>query len=342
MTDSAEFQAWIDRAKRTTVGEILGQRGIKLVGRKGRLCGPCPRCGGDDRFAVDLTKKGKTNTGAFHCRGCGIGGYGAIDLVIFLDDLARDDFIEAVARINSSPPPPKDDETESTNGSGDDDVGRIRSALRLWREAGPIEGTPAITYFERERGIFDLPPASHDVLRFHRHCVFGQDKAGNWIFHTCIIALYRNIITNEPTGVHRIALDADGKLIGRMGLGRKQGSAIKFWRDEDVTMGLVVGEGIETTLAAAMHVQYQGTLLQPAWSLIDAGNLARFPIVPEIEHLTVLADADANNTGQNAARTCAKQYAEAHREAVVLIPDRLGEDFNDIARKRRQKRQVSA
>jgi phage/plasmid primase-like uncharacterized protein len=103
----------------------------------------------------------------------------------------------------------------------------------------------------------------------------------------------------------------------------------------------VVGEGVETVLAAAMHVQHKGTALCPAWSLVDAGNLERFPILDGIEHLTVLADADANNRGQQAARTCAKRWAEAGRHAVVLIPDQLGQDFNDVARQW-QKRRIAS
>ena len=46
-------------------------------------------------------------------------------------------------------------------GNDTDDTGRIKAALRWWREAGPI----GINYFERERGIRGLPPDTHDVLR---------------------------------------------------------------------------------------------------------------------------------------------------------------------------------
>jgi phage/plasmid primase-like uncharacterized protein len=327
---SPGFEAWVQRAKAVHIGAVLRQRNIKLYGRGGNLAGPCPVCGGTDRFAVHLSKQ------VFNCRSCGGKGHGAVSFVMFADGVG---FIEAIKRINISAPPTDGDKTGTISDPvGDDEAKRTSAALRLWREAGPIEGTIGIRYLERERSIFDLPPDPHNVLRFHRHCVFGQDKTGKCIFHGCVLALYRDIVTNEPTGVHRIALDANGKLIGRMGLGRKQGSAIKFWDDSQVTSGLVIGEGVETTIAAAMHVQLRGTALRPAWSLVDAGNLERFPILGRVEHLTVLADADANKRGQHAARTCAKRWAEAGRQAEVLIPDQLGEDFNDVARQWQKRR----
>jgi phage/plasmid primase-like uncharacterized protein len=321
---SPGFEAWVQRAKAVHIGAVLRQRNIKLYGRGGNLAGPCPVCGGTDRFAVHLSKQ------LFNCRSCGGKGHGAVSFVMFADGVG---FNEAIKRINNSAPPTDGDKTGTISDPlGNDDAKRTSAALRLWREAGPIEGTIGIRYLERERSIFDLPPDPHNVLRFHRRCVFGHDKTGQRIFHGCVLALYRDIVTNEPTGIHRIALDANGKLIGRMGLGRKQGSAIKFWDDSNVSIGLVVGEGVETVLAAAMHVQHKGTTLRPAWSLVDASNLERFPILGGLEHLTILADADANNRGQQAARTCAKRWAEAGRQAEVLIPDQLGYDFNDVAR----------
>jgi phage/plasmid primase-like uncharacterized protein len=296
------------------IEDELARRGVKLKRVAGELIGPCPVCGGTDRFAISIVKR------VWNCRICAKGG----DIITLVQHLDGCDFVTAIETLTGEEVRTQIEAIPEREHHNHDNDGRIARALQYWREAGPIEGTVATTYLERDRQITALPPAVHDVLRFHRRVVFGHDNAGNWTHHGCILALYRDVITNEPTGIHRIALGHDGGLVGRMGLGRKQGSAIKFWNDTEVTTGLVVGEGIETVVAAAMHVEHRGTLLQPAWSLIDAGNLARFPIVPGIEHLTVLADADANNAGQEAARTCAKRYAEARREAVVLIPDRLG------------------
>ena len=327
----------LERARARDITAELGGHFSKLrqIRSTPEYVGACPKCGGDDRFSINVKKQ------CWHCRHCkpaDVKG-DVIGLIQFLDGC---DFVTAVERLSG-------ERAEQQRGgcsaereprrARDEDTGSIEAARRLWREAGPLEGTLGVTYLERDRGIFGLPPA--DVLRFHPHCISGKDNAGKWQFHPCIIALYRDLISNEPTGVHRIALRPDGKLIRRMGLGGKQGSAVKLWQDVDVGAGLAIGEGVESVLAAAMHVEYRGTLLRPAWSLIDAGNLQAFPILPGIEHLTVLADADENGRGQDAARSCAKRWAEAGRTAEVLIPDELGQDFNDIARQR-QKRQVAS
>jgi phage/plasmid primase-like uncharacterized protein len=91
-----QFQAWIDKAKETDIDRIVRTRNIKLVGRPPEVAGPCPQCGGTDRFSVHLGKQ------VFNCRGCGAKGRGAIDLVMFLDGCT---FFAAVETTTGEPPP---------------------------------------------------------------------------------------------------------------------------------------------------------------------------------------------------------------------------------------------
>ena len=56
-----------------------------------------------------------------------------------------------------------------------------------------------------------------------------------------------------------------------MALGPKTGAAIKLSPDESVSMGLAIGEGLETVLSA-MQLGFS-----PAWALGDAGNVRHFP-----------------------------------------------------------------
>ena len=91
-------------------------------------------------------------------------------------------------------------------------------------------------------------------------------------------------------GVHLTFLAADGAGKAtvdkpRLYYGPKAGGGVKMTGDADVTMGLAIGEGIETTLTALVTGH-------PAWALLDAGNLAAFPVLPGIESLTILADHD--------------------------------------------------
>ena len=202
-------------------------------------------------------------------------------------------------------------------------------ALALWDEAKPLTELP-LNYFG-SRGITDLSalPELRSVLRFHLHCPFRPGER-----HPCILGLWTDALTGEPRAIHRTALNSDGTKLDRMSLGPTAGCVIRLWPDEVVTIGLVIGEGIETTLAAATRLEHRGTLLQPAWAVGDKGHLATFPVLAGIEALTILVDNDESRTGQRAARECVQRWTAAGREVTELIPNHLGCDFNNIVRKR--------
>jgi hypothetical protein len=81
----------------------------------------------------------------------------------------------------------------------------------------------------------------------------------------------------------------------------------------------VIGEGVETTLSAA-SMTFENTLLRPGWALGDAGHIRDFPVLPSIEALTILVDNDVSGTGQRAAEACARQWVDAGRDVVRLVP----------------------
>ena len=112
-----------------------------------------------------------------------------------------------------------------------------------------------------------------------------------------------------------------------MTLGPKEGGAIKLWPDAAITTSLIVGEGLETVASAATRIEHKGTLLQPAWALLDKAN---FPVLSGIEALTILVDNDKNGAGQNAADACAERWLDAGRDVCRLTPKVSGCDFNDI------------
>jgi 5S rRNA maturation endonuclease (ribonuclease M5) len=97
MTATPQFQAWIEKAKETDIDRIVRTRNIKLGGRPPELAGPCPQCGGTDRFSVHLGKQ------VFNCRGCGAKGHGAIDLVMFLDGSDFKGAVETLAGQAAAP-----------------------------------------------------------------------------------------------------------------------------------------------------------------------------------------------------------------------------------------------
>jgi hypothetical protein len=82
----------IEQARAVPIASIAPQ-GLRKSGKE--LIGPCPGCGGKDRFAINTTE------GVFNCRGCGAKG-DVIALQMFLDGC---EFEEAVYRLANSPKP---------------------------------------------------------------------------------------------------------------------------------------------------------------------------------------------------------------------------------------------
>src|SRR6516225_4280064 len=91
------YDNWLDKARAVPIEREIEHGGIKLNGGQVERAGPCPICGGDDRFSIN-TKKGVWN-----CRGCGKGG-DVINLVEHLDGVS---FIPACTTLTGEPPPPK-------------------------------------------------------------------------------------------------------------------------------------------------------------------------------------------------------------------------------------------
>jgi putative DNA primase/helicase len=207
----------------------------------------------------------------------------------------------------------------------DDDASRNRAlAASIWRSARPIKGTLAEHYLAHIRGIdIEQIPNIDDCLRFTAGCPFD---GGNL---PCLIALARDVATDEPKAITRTALDGEAKKIERRALGPKRRCAVKLWPDADVATGLVVGEGLETVAAAATRIEHNGTCLQPAWALIDCINLRDLQVLSGIEALTILVDHD--QAGQSAADICTRRWLAAGHCVEQLIPRTTDTDFNDIA-----------
>jgi hypothetical protein len=130
--------------------------------------------------------------------------------------------------------------------------------------------------------------------------------------------------------LHRTWIQADGEKANvepaRLLLGkhRKAGGVIRLWPDDAVTTSLAIAEGIETALTVA-------TARAPVWSVIDAGNMAGFPVLDGVESLLIAADHDS--AGLSAAEQCAERWYRAGREVRIAKSPVPGEDLNDLARR---------
>jgi hypothetical protein len=262
-------------------------------------------------FHADSVPSMKIYHDHYYCFGCGAHG-SRIDWLMAVEGHSRAEAAHLIANWDG-PITPRQSLVS-------DDIIKRASALRLWEEARPIAGTLAARYLADIRGVVlgVLPTTTiDDVLRFHPRCPFGPGQ------HPCLIALMRNVVTDAPTGIHRIALTPDARKIERRTLGNR--GVVKLW---PAGTQLVVGEGLETVLAAASRISYDDKPLQPAWAVLSADMLGGFSVLNGVERLIILVDHD--EAGLTAAATCEERWIRAGRTVVQLTPERPGDDFNDI------------
>jgi len=186
-------------------------------------------------------------------------------------------------------------------------------ALAIWNEAIDAHDTPVERYLANRQ--LSLPPGA-EALRFHPACPFSSTRK------PAMVALVRNIESNEPQAIHRTALDRTGK----MSLGPIAGGAIKLTADENVTIALGIAEGIETALSMQRLPEWFGS---PVWSVISASGIAKFPLLAEIETLAISADNDgAGGAGEKATLEVIERWQE--RETFVIEANNDGADLNDV------------
>jgi DNA polymerase len=235
--------------------------------------------------------------GHYHCFGCKAHGWIAEDI----GELPA----EVLARAASA----------------EDDTGTLARAHELWVEAKPIAGTLAERYLAETRklDLTLLPNNIDDVLRFHPRCPFGV----NGTRHPCLVAMFRDVESDQFAGIHRIGLTADAKKIKRLTLGRWAGvRAIKLW--SIVTHKLSIGEGIETVLGAVRC----SAITTPAWAIGPKADIATFPVLPGVKAISVLVDR-GDPAALDGAMECIKRHVAAGCGARWLRTVHV-KDFNDL------------
>jgi putative DNA primase/helicase len=195
-----------------------------------------------------------------------------------------------------------------------DDTKRTKAALAIWHSAKPSHGTPVETYLASRAICVPTP----DALRFHpglRH-----PSGGIW---SVMAALVTSGTDGTPIAIHRTFLARDGAGKApvdppKMMFGPCRGGAVRLADPSDV---LMVGEGIETCLAAMLATGY------PAWAALSTSGLRGLDLPKDVRDLIVLADGD--EAGDAAAEDCALRWKRQGRRVRIARPPR-GMDFNEM------------
>jgi hypothetical protein len=95
---NAEWTNWIESARTRDIHDVAVEYGAHLKREGHEWIGPCPICGGKDRFAVNQQKR------VFLCRGSG-DEHGKGDCINLVMHVVGCDFLEAVERITGTARP---------------------------------------------------------------------------------------------------------------------------------------------------------------------------------------------------------------------------------------------
>jgi len=200
----------------------------------------------------------------------------------------------------------------------DDDASRIDYARAIWKAGTDPRGTIAETYLASRKLLLPEELCGH-VLRFHAACPWE----GNII--PCLIAAFRSVADDSVRAIHRVRLDQSERWpkTQRMMIGPVAGSAVKLDPAGD---RLVVGEGVETCLAARQLG------FAPVWALGSSSNIKTLSPIAGVEAVTVLGERD-NGSNLNAARECCNRWKP--RRVYLAAPPPGFKDFNDFLMERK-------
>lgn len=191
------FDSWVQRARDVPIERVIEQRGIIPKGNGTEWSGPCPRCGGDDRFAINIAKQ------LFNCRGCDVGG----DVIRLVEHLDSVDFIVACTTLTGEPPPKP---------NGKDHVGGPRKIVA--KEFSYLDQDGAVV-FAVERLESQNADGSYVVTKDgKRKKTFRQRrpdpyKAGSWIWNVDSVPVipYRLPELLEAVAAKHIILIVEGE-----------------------------------------------------------------------------------------------------------------------------------
>lgn len=371
----AAYETWRDKAERADLVAFLQARGHKLKRVGSEWIGPCPRCGGRDRFSINPRER------VFNCRSYGGGNY--IDAVMHIEDcefrragelltgepmptLGKRKKSEAKPAEPRTSPPPRSDDSESRRSQ------RVRrNAVELFESGSLIVGTHAAAYLAA-RGLSVSPSWSFDLRFIERLPYFGyatpddeeQRDLGEF---PAMVAAIRNV-RGEIIGAHRTYLDpkeprkltppgdsdrnAAKKVLGKAGGGL-------IWLSKPAPV-LVIGEGIETSrsgyelgiggadaaVAAAVSLPNlsggaTGTLPHPSIPrrVIPNGepdvDRPGAMLPPDVREVIILGDGDSDRPTTFAHLMTAGRRWKSEGRTVFIAPAPDGEDWNDVLRRRR-------
>lgn len=279
--------------------------------------GPCPICGGKDRFRFDDLE----GRGTYYCSRCGAGD--GVQLAMGFTGLAFKDAAQKIEQIAGTVRPTASEPERS-------DEAKLDVLRRVFLESAPIKRGDEAEQYLLGRGLrlHDLP----ESIRLHPGLQYrdGGALVGNFpaMLATVTSATGRAISIHRTYlyGGKKAPVSAPKKLMQGLPLA---GAAIRLAPLSDC---LGIAEGIETAVAASELFDV------PTWSCISTSGIESFEPPGGVNGVMIFADNDVNFAGQSAAYRAAHRLATRGFDVEVHIPPNVG-DWLDELNRRNQKMQ---
>jgi putative DNA primase/helicase len=266
--------------------------------------GPCPLCGGKDRYRFD----DREGSGSYYCNQCGAGTG-----IILIRKLNRWDHATACKRIDEiiGQEPRVEPERAPTGSSADARRKAVDDLLRASRHPAVVRD-----YLTR-RGI----SVSSDVLRGNSYCQhFDEDQKPTGRFPAVIAPIIAP--DGEMESAHRIYVaDVNPRKKFLSAVRTIKGAAVRLFEPSDT---LAVAEGVETSLAVHEMIGL------PVWALLNAGNMREWMPPAGISTIAIYGDNDINFVGQAAAFELARKLHAKKLSVTVHLPPKPGTDWLDV------------
>jgi putative DNA primase/helicase len=299
--------------------EVLRQVGVAEEFLRGkRHPGPCPFCGGRDRYVYD----DRNGRGDYFCRQCGAGdGFSLVQKIFGLTFPKALERVAKTAGIISDAPPILRTAMPSACIAP---ARPTRRVLDLVRGACEPADVADVREYLATRRLWPLPTGCKLLAHASLEYWDGRERIGRY---PALVADVRDV-DGERVTVHVTYLAGGRKLEGReprkllSPLTGRAGCAVRLLPLAGDRLG--IAEGLETALSAsALHEAL------PTWAAFNTALLAKFEPPPSVRTLVVFADRDV--PGLEAAAKLLERL-QGRCTVELRTPPAPHKDWNDVWR----------